>query len=128
MEDIKVGNYVRTKQGYIARIIETSPRYIWCDNTIMKNSGIPVYGINIDSEINVIEKHSKNIIDLIEIGDLIKFKNKLSNSLENEEMIIHIFDNDTLEELKAAIINKEIEIISILTKEQFASIEYKLNT
>lgn len=71
-------------------------------------------------------KHSKQLIELIEVKDLVCFRNKLPNSLENEEMIIHIFDNDTLEEVKQAIEKGEIELLEILTHEQFEQNSYKV--
>lgn len=73
-----------------------------------------------------IANHSKQPIDLIEVKDLVCFKNKLQNSLKNEEMIIHIFDNDTLEEVKQAIKKGEIELLEILTKEQYMANCYKV--
>ena len=41
-------------------------------------------------------------------------------------MIIHIFDNDTLEEVKQAIKREEIELLEILTHEQFEQNSYKV--
>lgn len=121
---IKIREYIRTRRGEIDKVIieyngKCNSRNCNCKHISCKN--------NYYDEEDIIE-HSKNIIDLIEVGDLIKFKNKLTNSLENEEMIIHIINNDTLEEVKTAIKNKEIEMISIVTKEQFTNTEYKVNT
>lgn len=118
MKNIEIGEYVRTKNGYILRNTIKEHKHI-IDEIINQNEK---YKYEFD---NII-KHSKNLIDLIEIGDLIKFKNKSSNSLENKEIIIHIFDNSTLEELKKVIINKEIKIISILAKEQFEDNCYRV--
>ena len=39
---------------------------------------------------------------------------------------IHIFDNDTLEEVKQAIEKGEIELLEILTHEQFEANCYKV--
>ena len=70
---IEVGEYVRTKQGKIAKLIEIDKNnYYWFDNWIYKESGIPHQGFRIeDIERIEILKHSKNIIDLIEVGDIV---------------------------------------------------------
>lgn len=118
MSKIEVGEYVRTKEGEIHKIIKIIEDdgdwdYYCCEN----NSGYFAMDI---------ANHSKQPIDLIEVKDLVCFKNKLQNSLENEEMIIHIFDNDTLEEVKQAIEKGEIELLEILTHEQFEANCYKV--
>lgn len=115
MGKIEVNEYVRTKKGAVGKLIEIDKKatayYLDCLKCVsLKN----------------IVKHSKQLIDLIEVKDLVCFKNKLQNSLENEEMIIHIFDNDTLEEVKQAIEKGEIELLEILTHEQFEQSSYKL--
>ena len=117
MEDkIEVNEYVRFNNGEIGKVID-----------IKENPSRIVYSEY--GEIGLISdivKHSKQLIDLIEVKDLVCFKNKLQNSLENEEMIIHIFDNDTLEEVKQAIEKGEIELLEILTHEQFEANCYKV--
>lgn len=132
MEDkIEVGEYVRTKEGFIYKIENGEEFY---EDSVDVGIGIisDVDGIWIDRECldyidkRDIVKHSKQLIDLIEVKDLVCFKNKLQNSLENEEMIIHIFDNDTLEEVKQAIEKGEIELLEILTHEQFEDNCYKV--
>lgn len=117
MEDkIEVEEYVRFNNGEIGKAID-----------IKENPSRIVYSeygeIGLISDI---AKHSKQLIDLIEVKDLVCFKNKLQNSLKNEEMIIHIFDNDTLEEVKQAIKKGEIELLEILTKEQYMANCYKV--
>lgn len=118
MSKIEVGEYMRTKEWEIHKVIKIIEDdgdwdYYCCEN----NSGYFAMDI---------VNHSKQPIDLIEVKDLVCFKNKLQNSLENEEMIIHIFDNDTLEEVKQAIKKGEIELLEILTHEQFEANCYKV--
>lgn len=68
MEEIEVGEYVRTKNGYIIKINEETiifnvgykEQYVDMESTI--------YGLPYEEEIT---KHSKNIIDLIEVGDFV---------------------------------------------------------
>ena len=66
--DIEVGEYVRTKNGYITEIDE---------NTVIFNLGYKEqyidmettkYGFTLEDEI---VKHSKQLIDLIEVGDYV---------------------------------------------------------
>lgn len=123
---IEIGEYVRTKNKGIKRIDEI-------DNNKTVNKYLYFTGIEdfegkeyMRIKTTEIVKHSKQLIDLIEVKDLACFKNKLQNSLENEEMIIHIFDNDTLEEVKQAIEKGEIELLEILTHEQFEKNSYKV--
>ena len=127
MKDIEIGEYVRTKNKGIKRIDridnnKTVNKYLYF--TGIEDFEGKEYGIIKTTEI---VKHSKQLIDLIEIKDLICFKNTLSsNTLENEEMIIHIFNNETLQEVKQAIEDEEIKIISILTKESYMANCYKV--
>ena len=128
MGKIEVNEYVRTNTGYIAKLkqyLSNTGTYLFDDfiQEIQRNK----YRCISENELEkVIVKHSKQLIDLVELKDLICFKNKLQNSLENEEMIIHIFDNDTLEEVKQAIEKGEIELLEILTHEQFEQNSYKV--
>ena len=66
-----------------------------------------------------IYKHSKNIIDLIEVGDIIHIKDVL------HEDITYIWSEDYLKALKEDIQNG-IKLVSIVTHEQFESVEYKV--
>jgi len=117
MEDIKVGEYVRTKKGYIAQITEID-KYIWFNNKINKESGIPVYELSKVEFENLVTKHSPNIIDLIEVGDYVNGpyvegfieKNKFQNKLIITEA--GMIDNN--------------DIKSIVTKEMFSSVEYRV--
>lgn len=111
MSNVEIGKYARFDNGQIKLVTPELKDYIaeqesWTEKDLIENLGIA--------------KHSKQLIDLIEIKDLICFKNTLSsNTLEDEEMIIHIFNNETLQEVKQAVEDEEIKIISILTKEQY---------
>lgn len=117
MEDIKVGEYVRTKKGYIAQITEID-KYIWFNNKINKESGIPVYELSKVEFKNLVTKHSKNIIDLIEIGDFVEI------IADGQPLRCEVDEFDYKTKLKD--IGEEIIVKSIVTKEQFNSIKYKL--
>lgn len=75
-------------------------------------------------------KHSKNIIDLLEVGDVIKFQElameEKYGTIVNQIYISDIHDNDELIFIKEEIERKGIKLISILTKEQFSQAEYKI--
>lgn len=63
--------------------------------------------------------HNKNIIDLVEVGDIVHIKDVL------HEDITYIWSEDYLKALKEDIQNG-IKLVSIVTKEQMQSIEYKV--
>lgn len=71
MEEMKVGEYVRTYKGKIYKVTNVYVLKVTCGHTSLRY--------------NAIKKHSPNIIDLIEVGDIIHFqiyrrrKNKASN-------------------------------------------------
>ena len=103
--EIEVGDYVRTQGGYIYKAL-----------------GEQLYLDNIGETVNFIEeivKHSKNIIDLVEVGDMVHIKDVL------HEDITYIWSEDYLKALKEDIQNG-IKLVSIVTHEQFESIEYKV--
>lgn len=100
---IEVGEYVRTNTGKIDKVINNNyymPQYIECEKDI-------VYKENIS-------KHSKNIIDLIEVGDLV-FIEENSNFCD----FIYVNDEEMLEAVKEDIITGIAKIKSILTKELY---------
>lgn len=110
---MKVGDYVRTKSGGIGKTIEIDNNAS-CSHIITDNE---TFGLGWDGEqvnwdfITEIVKSSPNIIDLIEIGDYVN-----GNKVTDINGIIYVKDVGFLE---------EIEIKSIVTKEQFEAMEYK---
>ena len=67
MEEIKVGEYVRTRDG-ICKLLEIDKEYMWCGYVDKP------FWLRLDN----IVKHSFNIIDLIEEGDYVNGE-KVSN-------------------------------------------------
>lgn len=63
--------------------------------------------------------HSKNIIDLIEVGDYVNGK-KVISILDYEDFKKVCFDKDFDD------VAYEEDIKSVVTKEQFVSVEYKV--
>ena len=110
--EIKVNDYVRTKEGYICKILKLNePKY---------DDGYLDFN-DIDSPIiykpNVV-KSSPNIIDLIEVGDYV-----------NGRIVGDYIYLDKLGLIGLTELEKEDEkfIKSIVTKEQFEQMKYKIN-
>ena len=113
---IEVGDYIRI-YGEIAKITkkwELDGRLYFSARYLDEKEYSPV---NIDK----ITKHSKNIIDLIEVGDYVNgypvrmIDNKLCN-----------FDLNTMEWEELERIKLDGLIETIVTKENFESISYKV--
>ena len=121
---IEVGEYVRTKQGKIAKLIEIDKNnYYWFDNWIYKESGIPHQGFRIeDIERIEILKHSKNIIDLIEASDYVN--GILIEDIEEIDNKKVFYSNGEM----IAWTNRDKGIETILTKEQYIQNCYKIDT
>lgn len=124
MENIEVEEYIRTKNGRIAKIDTiNNVRYTyWTAKVKRKPELVGTYRILINGkyELEDIVKHSKNIIDLIEVGDYVNGYKilEIHKNLElYDEIILDIGYG-------MAIFNDSIK--SIVTKEQFANMEYKV--
>lgn len=113
--EIEVNDYVRTEFGNIGKFYRPASEssdvyYIYINKD----------GNKISSRYDSIVKHSPNIIDLIEIGDILRVFDNLS---ETEEKV-NIFDDEMLKAVKEDIKDNNYKILSILTHEQFSSLEY----
>lgn len=107
MEDIKVGEYVRTKEGKIGKITEIEGDLFEFEN------GIGYFSFND-------YKFSSNIIDLIEVKDVIE------GVYIPEAAYARWFINDdsSLKALKEMVAEKSLEIKSVVTREQMDSMKY----
>lgn len=106
--EIKVGEYCRTKNGLIAKLIEPQ-----------------VYEINDKECIEFLEdivKHSSNLIDLIECGDYVNGKQVSNVDKVDNTNFIEWTDGDMY---KTEIENDKF-IKTIVTKEMMESISYKV--
>lgn len=119
--EIEVGDYVRTEFG-VSKIKRKESNFVY---EVDKNGTTNMGKIRFRNyvHINDIVKHSSNIIDLIEAGDLIKTNQ--GSIFEINEIRVSSFDsvifvNDYKIELH------ENEIKSIVTKEQIKQIEYRI--
>ena len=118
MEDkIEVNEYVRTKNGVIDKV---DALYGMIENTVHLEKQKWF-------DIKNIVKHSKQLIDLVEVKDVIKYRiDNISTTLETKgylEGIIDISDEEMLQEIKS---DKDYHILEILTKEQYLANCYKV--
>lgn len=125
MEEIKPGEYVKTKDGYIGIFDRYSKRpntsiYKCPFNCFIK---LRKRKTPLQCSREYIVKHSKNIIDLIEVGDivnesLIVYRGKVAS--EKEKLLVgnHIINGMSLE---------VANIKTILTKEQYMQNCFKLD-
>lgn len=111
--NIKRDDYARLNTGEIVRVIGIKEN--------KSNKKAIYFGIYEQDWFDsmAVENFSDNIIDLIEVGDIVHIKDVL------HEDITYIWSEDYLKALKEDIQNG-IKLVSIVTKEQMASIEYKV--
>ena len=124
MEDvIEVGEYVRTESGHIARLLEKTEYDYLFDGVIAEPFGEQWTWLSVNDGIKKIVKHSKQLIDLIEVGDVLELREYIDYFKQSEK--IGISDIDMLIDIKEAIKDKKIEVLSILTKESYMANCYK---
>lgn len=138
MEKIEVGEYVKTEDGKIRKI-----KKFYIDNVTVDNGMQQTYyycgfydGGFISSESyfslqeklnNIIVKHSKNIIDLIKVGDIIEWKTEDNSYYGINEVIMRFgIIGVYAEEYDACIPLNEIIIKKILTHEKYEKECYRI--
>lgn len=125
MKDIEVNEYVRLARNQgINKIIDIYDKKYELETDIANEWGeftciLEEYQLK-DEIIN----HSKQLIDLIEIGDILELREYVDYFKKSEK--IGISDMDMLSNIKQAIRDKKIEVLSILTKEQYMANCYKV--
>ena len=135
MGEIKVGEYIRTKKGIIAKvdaIYEYGKRkkykkYFTKKNEEFNEGTLIKEHLIYDTRQKYIPKHSKNIIDLIEVGDIIEWEYKKIGYYGINEVInrfgtigVYGIEYDDVISLKY------IAIKRILTHEQFENNCYRI--
>ena len=124
MSEIKVGEFVKTKNGIIAKVIDKDGKLYWFDRNVYKLYDLALDHIKIEKENKIIIKHSENILDLIEVGDYVNGIKVLATTRFNEDEIgICVYKDN--EDMHCTILKKE-NIKSIVTKEQFEQVEYRI--
>ena len=128
MEELKIGQYIRTKKGRIAKITTINEiKYTY--HTAKARNRIKFVGqkrtlINGRYEFEDIKKHSPNIIDLIETGDYVngrKMKILKRDIFQGKKRLV--FDSGFGYE--AWFYENQIE--DIVTHEQFEAAKYEVN-
>lgn len=126
MEDkMEVGEYVRTNKGNIGQVIGIFNGHCQAKYHIQFQGKVKVKRQYLST--HTIIKHSKQLIDLIEVGDIIKYRiDKISKILETKgyiKGIVDISDEEMLQRIKS---DKNYNILEILTHEQFEANCYKV--
>ena len=120
MEDkIEVGEYVRNESGYIHKVDSFDKLTNFFkdkDGKLKEWVGEDVFGNTIAE---IIVKHSKDITDLIEVGDIVELVDVLSQE------VIYVWDKEMLEAVKQDIEEGQ-KLKSILTDEQFKINRYEV--
>ena len=118
-DNIKVGDYVRTTIGEIGKIID-------CPEQLKQNYGNWLWFETKEEQRPIrkedIKTSSPNIIDLIEEDDFINQARVSEIIKKTKDSIRFMADSDY--EFSTEL--KEKEITSIVTKEQFEAMEYKI--
>lgn len=118
-EKIGIGEYVRTKNGEIGKFkgYNNNPKSQW--NCKLEFQKVKTWKYCCEE---YILKHSKNIIDLIEVGDYI-----------NGRIVISVLDEFAEGTMEVTLLDKtkiyrnyNKDIKSIVTKELYKEMEYKI--
>lgn len=112
--EIEVGEFVRTNTGSIDKVINNEyymPQYIECEHVLIAKENIV--------------KHSKQLIDLIDLDDYVNGKRVTDYYFVGTQKVL-VLDNEkvTYEENENFVPNLAIK--TILTKEQFEGNCYRL--
>lgn len=125
---LEAGMYVRTKEGYIAKctyIDEDLESIYVFDSAIWRSFGDEYDFIHCEEQEKYIIKTSHNIIDLIEKGDYVNGSKVIEIEKDYKFIDNEIRDILWLDNKRNNAVWKET-IKSIVTKEQFSSMAYKL--
>ena len=119
---LKIGEYVRTREGYIGILIDINMKSwnyltVDCKRTVRRDHSYPDSYLYLKNE--DIFKHSKNITDLIEVGDIVIQED------EFDKNIYYMYDENFVEAVKHDVEEGET-LKSILTREEFENREYKI--
>lgn len=117
--EIEVGEYIRTIDGYIRKVEQINIKGSYdglCHGAY--NVDIP-YKYSQGISAKKIKAHSKDLIALIEVGDIVHTKDVLN------EDYYYMFDEEMVKATKETI-QEGIKLVDILTKEQYNSNCYRL--
>lgn len=116
MEEIKENEYVRLRDGEVTRVKAINKKTFKCK----------FHKVNCELFIDYIVKHSSNIKDLVQAGDIVIYT--INCKMPDIEIVKEHTDARTLEKsLRVGLYSLEqVDIKQILTKEIFESESYKL--
>lgn len=123
-DEIKVGEYIRTKDGFITKILGVD-EFTLDEDEIFYETELNEGYTDLGSD--DIIKHSSNIIDLIEEGDLIKYRLK-NFEQTNIGMVEKRVDPRSLKEVITVGFYRinQVEILKIITKEELEKGGYEV--
>ena len=127
---MKIGDYCRTKDGFIARLIEKNTWYKF-DGVILEEE-YPYNYLSKEHAKELIIKSSPNIIDLIEEGDYVNGKLVIEHAYQKGRLFVsNLYIGGkgftTCEDYSWELTKEnEDRIETIVTHEQFESMEYKV--
>lgn len=109
--NIEVGEYIRTKNGVIAQLeyIHDKDEVYWFDKVIYSRYGEEIDFLTTEELPKYIVNHSKNILDLVEVGDYLDGVRVSETYINNIKYLAKDYNNKT-----------------IVTKQQFSNMEYRL--
>ena len=116
MEEIKVNEYVRLRNGDVTRVKAINEKTFKCK----------FHKVNCELFIDFIVKHSSNIKDLIQAGDIVIYT--INCKIADIDIVKEHTDSRTLEKsLRVGLWSLEqVNIKQILTKEQFERESYSV--
>jgi len=114
---IKKGDYIRTYDGFIGKLDYIDPVGIDYNHYHFENSFEEVY----DDDIKLVKKRP---IDLIEVGDYVN--GELVTAIHKDYVYDEISLGKALETANNYTVTLNEDIKSIVTKEQFENIEYRI--
>lgn len=134
MEEIKEGDYIRTIKGNICKVLRVREKHRFITSSGHPSVTPERYFVDNNKQYSIskpyVKKHSKNIIDLIEEGDYVNGE-KVCKSRYDELYTSYVYCGGigvrTTEAYTTFIKDmKEEEIETIVTKQQFENMEYKV--
>lgn len=126
MEEIKIGEYIRTKKGTIAKVLAYYDLITYNDEkaSVTFHSFDTIRGAVADIDI---AKHSKNIKELVQAGDFIN--GMQVDEFDDEEgtvLGIPVYEDGLFNTLNFYVPVESIKIKTILTKEKFENECFKV--
>ena len=131
-EMLEVGEYVRTKQGYIAQLEDFNEYLEWYyfddiiqDQLMYEDRETKV--LSLEAAQDKVVSHSKDIKKIIEEGDVLKYRVNNLSAAKIGEVKKHKDPRSNKEYLSIEFYSLEqIEILQIITKERFELESYNL--